>query len=295
MSPRPLRQFYGHDRRFVLDGLAPAAEPFRRHRTRFIEALESLSDSEWAATTRCDAWNAGEVVQHLVSADGFWVLTLAGRRQAEPTTYLRGFDPTTSPDAVIAPKRDASRDEALAAFGESTDQLAAALDDIGDDEWSLQSESPFGHVPLRVIAAHALWDSWLHERDVLVPLGRAAPVEDEELLAATTFTLFYGGAQGGVLDDPDAVGDGPDAPIEVTVAFDDLPGRPLRIRIDRDVVVEPADGDGDGGGDGGGDAVLGGGAVEFVEAVSGRAPAESVLARLPADLAAQLARARQIL
>ncbi|MDQ1373471.1 MAG: hypothetical protein QOJ09_809, partial [Actinomycetota bacterium] len=38
-----------------------------------------------------------------------------------------------------------------------------------------------------------------------------------------------------------------------------------------------------------------GSAVELVEAVSGRGSAESVLDRLPADLAAQLARARQIL
>jgi hypothetical protein len=90
-----------------------------------------------------------------------------------------------------------------------------------------------------------------------------------------------------LLDDPDAVGDGPDAPIDAVVAFADLPGRAQRVRIDRDVVVEP--------GGSASDGVDGGIAVDFVEAVSGRSPAEAVLARLPADLAAQLARARQIL
>ena len=288
---RPLRQFYGHDRRFVLDGLTPPAEAFRRHRARFLDALAKLSDDDWAATTRCDAWNAKEVVQHLVSADGFWALTLPGRTKAEHTTYLRGFDPTTSPDAVIASKRDQSVNEALEALVGSTKQLASAFASVGDDEWSLVSESPMGHVPVSVIAAHSLWDSWLHERDILLPLGRSVAVEDDELLTAAAFTLFLGGAQGGVLDDPDAVADGPDAPIDNGLVFDDLPGRSLHVRIDRDVIVDAANQPD--GADGA--ATKGGSAVDFVEAVSGRAPAEPVLDRLPADLSAQLARARQVL
>ncbi|MDQ1375372.1 MAG: hypothetical protein QOJ09_2710, partial [Actinomycetota bacterium] len=240
MSPRPLRQFYDHDRRFVLEGLAPAAETFRRHRARFLDALTALTDVEWAATTRCDEWSTKDVVQHLVTADEFWALTLGGRNQAELTTYLRGFDPTTSPDAFIAPKRNQAAGEALEAFTKSTEQLATALAGVGDDEWSLPSESPFGHVPVRVIATHALWDSWLHERDVVLPLGHTPPVEDDELLTAAAFTLFLGGAQGGVLDDAEPVGDGPDAAIDVTVAFDDLPGRAMRARVDRDVMVSVA-------------------------------------------------------
>ncbi|MBA3652743.1 MAG: DinB family protein [Actinobacteria bacterium] len=297
MTPRPLRQFYDHDRRFVLDGLDRPEAAFRRHRARFLGALASLTDAEWAATTRCDAWSAKDVVLHLVSADGYWALTLPGRSQAEKTTYLRGFDPTSTPDAVIASKREQTTTEALAALAQSTDQLAAAFAQIGDDEWSLLSESPFGHVPVRVIAAHALWDSWLHERDVLVPLGRSVPVEIDELLNATAFTLFLGGAQGGVLDDAGAVGDGPDATVVATVAFDDLPVGALHIRVDRDVTVRvdrdvtvgvtaAARADG---------AVRPGSAVDFVEAVAGRAPTGPVLARLPADLSAQLARASQVL
>ncbi|MDQ1402228.1 MAG: hypothetical protein QOG03_544 [Actinomycetota bacterium] len=286
MSPRPLRQFYGHDRHFALDGLGAPTDSFRRHRKRFLDALAGLSEEQWAAKTRCDAWNAKDVVQHLVSADGFWALTLQGRTNPEPTAFLRGFDPTTSPDEFIAPTREKGSGEALEAIAASTEQLAAALDGIGDDEWSLVSESPFGHMPVSVITSHALWDSWLHERDILLPLGQTVPVEEDELLTAAAFTLFLGGAQGGVLDDVDSVGDGPDDAIDASVAFDDLPGRALRVRIDRNVVVEAGTVD---------DVAQGGSALEFVEAVSGRAPAEPVLDQLPADLAAQLARSRQIL
>jgi uncharacterized protein (TIGR03083 family) len=287
VSPRPLRQFYDHNRHFVLDGLGPLSGTFRRHRARFLGALAGLSDDEWAATTRCDEWNAKDVVHHLVSADEFWALTLQGRGQPEPTTYLRGFDPTTSPAAFIAPRRGAAPDEALAAITTSTDLLTTALDAIGDNEWSQVSESPFGHVPVGVIAAHALWDSWLHERDVLVPLGQTPPVEEDELLTGAAFTLFLAGAQGGVLDDAEAVGDGPDGALDASVGFDDLPGRAVHLRVDRDVVVEVEDRQVE--------AAAGGSAVEFVEGVAGRGDATAVLDRLPADLAAQLARARQIL
>ena len=286
MSPRPLRQFYAHDRHLVLDGLGDAVVPFRRHRARFVEALRELDDERWAATTRCDAWDAKDVVNHLVSADGFWALTLQGRHNPEPTTFLRGFDPTASPEAIIAPSRAQPVRAALEAFEASTAQLTEALAGVGEDEWTSVSESPFGHVPVRVIAAHSFWDSWLHERDVLLPLGITPPVEDDELTIAAAFTLFVGGAQGGVLDDDAPVGDGPTAPIEAVLRFGDLPGRSFRLAVDRDVrvTVEPTD-----------DAVDAGSAVELVEAVTGRAPPEAVLANLPGDVAAQLERGRQIL
>lgn len=286
MSPRPLRQFYGHDRSFVIDGLGPAVEPFRRHRARFLDALRSLSEHEWTATTRCDAWDAKDVAHHLASADGFWAMALQGRHNPEPTTFLRGFDPTASPEAIIAPRRDEPASTALEALKKSTAQLADALAGVGDDEWSWASESPFGHVPVRIIAAHSLWDSWLHERDVMIPLGGQPCVEEDELLTAAAFTLFLGGAQGGVLDDGEPVGDGPDEPLEVRLGFDELANRTVGLRVDRDVRVDVL------GAGGGSDA---GSAIEFVEAISGRRPTKPVLDRLPADVAAQLARARQVL
>ncbi len=287
MPVRPLRQFYADERTLALHGLPPAPEPFRRHRERFLAALASLSDDEWAATTRCEAWSAKEVCCHLVTADGFWALTLEGRHAAEPSTYLRGFDPTTSPDGVIGSLRERPPAAVLDALTASTAALAEALAAVGEDEWSLLSESPFGHVPVRAVAAHSLWDSWLHERDVLVPLGRPPAVDAEELLTAAAFTLFLGGVQGGVLDDPAPVGDGPTGPVDGAVRFDDLPGSVLRLCVDRDVrvVVEGP----------GTDVPAVGSAVTFVEAITGRAPAGPTLERLPAELAAQLDRGRRIL
>jgi hypothetical protein len=188
---------------------------------------------------------------------------------------------------VIGSRRDHEPGAVLDALSASTADLAEALSSIDGDEWSLLSESPIGHVPLTVIAAHSMWDSWLHERDVLLPLGRPPAVEAEELLTAAAFTLFLGGAQGGVLDDPAPVGDGPEGPVEGAVRFDDLPDHALRLCVDRDVrVVVEAPGT---------EEPAVGSAVTFVEAVTGRAPVAPTLQRLPVELAAQLARGRQIL
>ena len=50
----------------------------------------------------------------------------------------------------------------------------AALDEAG---WSTLAESPPGHVSVRLLAQHALWDSWIHERDIALPLGSIPVVE----------------------------------------------------------------------------------------------------------------------
>jgi hypothetical protein len=40
---------------------------------------------------------------------------------------------------------------------------------------------------------HILFDSWLHERDVFLPLGTQPPLEDDELLTVLTYALLMVG------------------------------------------------------------------------------------------------------
>ena len=88
-----------------------------------------------------------------------------------------------------------------------------ALDDAG---WAAVGEAPPGHVPLTLVADHALWDCWVHERDIVLPLGRP-PVEDPgEVLTCLryaaalgqAFEVGQGGGPGGIavleVTDPDA-------------------------------------------------------------------------------------------
>ena len=52
---------------------------------------------------------------------------------------------------------------------------------MDEADWSIIGEAPPGHVPLRAVALHALWDSWIHERDILLPLGIGAVEEADEI------------------------------------------------------------------------------------------------------------------
>ena len=78
--------------------------------------------------------------------------------------------------------------EVLAQFEEAVDGLANVLDGVDGDTWSTIAEAPPGHVALRSVALHALWDAWIHERDIVLPLGLDPVVEDDEVAAC----LLYG-------------------------------------------------------------------------------------------------------
>jgi uncharacterized protein (TIGR03083 family) len=284
MGARPLRQHYDTVTVSVDESLCDIQTSWRQHRDRFIAALGALDDGQRKATTRCTAWDAKDVLTHLISADNFFVFSLStARTGAPPAKFLEGFNPSSSLDGIIAAARDKSFDEQLEGFVASTG--AFAEEQAQWSSWDAPAESPFGHLPARFILAHAFWDSWLHERDVMVPLGLAPAIDVDELLVATWFSFFVAGSQGGLLGDPAPVGPGLTRPVDVTLQFDDLPGLPLRLVFDDGVRIERG---------AEADAKPAGSALETLEYFAGRRPDRA--APLPDDeLDAQCMRAAQIL
>ena len=55
--------------------------------------------------------------------------------------------------------------------------LAVDVERSSADRWAEPSISPVGFVPWWLSALHVFYDSWLHERDVLLPLGIVPPIE----------------------------------------------------------------------------------------------------------------------
>jgi uncharacterized protein (TIGR03083 family) len=285
MGPRPLRQYYDEAVRIDVDGALEGqlVEPWVRHRRRFVDLLASLSDEQWAAPTRCEGWDAQDVVSHLITADGFWVASLRGAASGAPTSYLPGFDPTDSPEALVQPMRSLTPAEVLDQFRTGTDAFVDAVTAMDATAWDGVGESPLGHVQAPLVLAHACWDSWLHERDISVPLGLASPVEDDELLIGAWYVLVAGAVQGGLLDDPVPVGPGLDEALDLTLAFEDLPDDPLHLAIDEGVRLER----------GGPDPVPAGRALDLVEGYTGRCPVPAGV--LPPAVDEHLQRAFQIL
>jgi uncharacterized protein (TIGR03083 family) len=172
--------------------LGDPAVPVLRQRRRLASFLGTLSDEQWAAASRCEGWSVHDVVAHLVTTNQFWALSIQAARAGEPTELLATFDPVATPPQLV----DASRAERpaveLERFVESTEAMATAMAGLDDRGWSVLGEAPPGHVPLTAVALHALWDSWVHERDILLPLG-LTPVEEADEVAGS---LAYAAALG---------------------------------------------------------------------------------------------------
>ncbi len=261
---------YGADPLIVLDGdPAAIAAPANAQRRRLVDVLAGLDDDQWQHPTRCEGWSVRDVVVHLDTTNAFWGFSLSQGLRGEPSQLLAAFDPVASPAQMVRDAAALDPHEVLARYTASSVRLAGLIDGLDADAWQVTAEAPPGHLAASAVIHHALWDSWIHERDICLPLGLPAPEEPEEVRCALRyaaalspgFAVVQGTGRRGRLairaTDP-------------TVALD------VAVGPDRVVVGEP----GDASSDGEVDVVLEGTAVSLLEALSMRAPLEC---EVPAD------------
>lgn len=186
---------YGAQPVITLDGSPAAiAGPLIRQRRRLATALASFTDEQWSHPSRCAGWSNRDVIVHLDSTNTFWSMSIAAGVHGEPTRFLATFDPVASPAQLVAGSGDVSTGEVLARFVASTDALVGLCSSLDHAGWSAAAEAPPGHVSVSAVAHHALWDSWVHERDVLVPLGLAPEPEADEVAACLRYVAALGPA-----------------------------------------------------------------------------------------------------
>ncbi|MBA2607436.1 MAG: maleylpyruvate isomerase family mycothiol-dependent enzyme [Actinobacteria bacterium] len=152
------------------------AGPIVRQRRRLADTLRTLTDEQWASPSRCEGWTVQDVVSHLIGTDGFWIVSFRSGLKGEPTRFLSGFDPVATPAQMVQGMQALTPADVLTQFEEKTDALEELLVNVDASQWAVLAEAPPGHLALRVAALHALWDGWVHERDIVIPLG-FAPVE----------------------------------------------------------------------------------------------------------------------
>ncbi|MEY2396981.1 MAG: hypothetical protein QOJ00_155 [Actinomycetota bacterium] len=176
-------------------------------RRRMLATLGTLSDEQWASPTRCAGWTVQDVVAHLVGTDQFWAFAFAAGLRGEPTRVLVGFDPVATPAQMVGGMRDLAARDVLAQFSEKVDELEATLANLDAAQWELPAEAPPGHLRLRIAVLHALWDGWVHERDIMIPLGLTPTEDDVEIDLALryvaglspAFVVVSGGEHSGTL------------------------------------------------------------------------------------------------
>ncbi len=179
----------------TLDGAPDAArEPFLRQRRRLAEIVSGFSSRQWSEGSRCEGWRVQDVIAHLTATDRYWYRSLAAALAGEPTRLLVGFDPKASPAALVEGTRGAPSQEVLESYLEAGRTLCTAVESLDEGAWDVVGESPVGHVTTNVVLHHALWDSWVHERDILLPLGMTQDHESDEILAALRYVAGLGPA-----------------------------------------------------------------------------------------------------
>lgn len=235
--------------------LAPAV----RQRRRFENLLASLDNDQWAASTRCEGWDVADLVAHLISVNAFWTLTITRGLAGRPTRYLGEFDPAVTPSELVAGERGTPPRELLDRLVASNDDLLNLLEPLDDFGWSQLAECPVGHLPVRLVLQHGLWDGWIHERDVALPLGLPVTVEPDEVISS----LVYASA----LSPAIALNRGSSIRGEFTLTTTSPPSRwrvvvaeQVEVRPDRAASTAPS---------------LDGAAVDLAEALSLRSPLPS--------------------
>jgi uncharacterized protein (TIGR03083 family) len=240
------------------------AEPFVRQRRRLEAIFASLSADDWSAPTRCENWRVQDVATHLDGVNGFFHSSIAAGLAGTPTRMLEGFDPKATPAAMVGGAPATTRADTLAELTRSNDALCELVAGLDTQQLSTIAEGPPGLVPIRLLVLHALWDCWVHERDVGLPLGLRVAEEPDEVLACLRYVAGFGPAV--------ALALGKAKPAVLALETTDPDGWVVVEVTDRVVVHDQPPSDAT--------VVVRDSAVNLVEALSVRAP---IAGSVPAD------------
>ncbi len=239
-------------------------EGFAAQRRRFAAVLQGFGPDDWAAPTRCAEWSAHDVVRHLCDGNALG----AGAGPDDRTLDLTaGFDPRTTPRDWLAASANESPDATLSRFVATTEELLAVLRARLAQGRRFEVQLPFGPMDWTVFVLHGFWDSWLHERDVLLPRGAGHPTDGDATGYAAAYGVFSAAAvasmSGGPVQD------------KLTLGGDgggvfDLDSRgAVTLTVTRVATAGPP-------------------AAQVTDALAGRAPTSAVLGDLPASSRAAL-------
>lgn len=162
-------------------------EPLLRQRRRMQHLLAHLAEEQWRSPSRCEDWTVQDVIAHLIGTNGFWRASIAAGLAGSPTRVLDGFDPAATPPLLVAAMGSMTPAATLEMFAASNQALFDTIDSIDEAGWSAIAEAPPGHLPIHLVAQHALWDAWVHERDILLPLAMSQAEEPDEIIACLQY------------------------------------------------------------------------------------------------------------
>lgn len=146
-----------------------------QHR-RFVDTWRGFTSADWEHRSRNEAWTVHETVRHVADGAERVVAAVSGEASLDEGE----FDALSTPAEWLAGSTGESPAATIDRFAAASAALGVGVGErlaSGDDT---HQPTVYGTAHWTVNVVHLLWDSWLHERDVLLPLGRPAPSSEEE-------------------------------------------------------------------------------------------------------------------
>lgn len=214
-----IRQFYGPPGVPLAVDTDPGDVVVAWHgqRARIHRWLGGLAEDAWDGPTRCEGWDTSLLVRHLGSATQFLGYTLSQASNGRATTLLQGMDTRTTVASAAELLGDRSPADARDFLTGVDAEVDSALGRLGRPGLDATAEAPPGHLPAHLALTHFLFDSWVHEYDLLLPRGER-PVVD--LLEARVVVGYLTGLASLAWDGP--AGPGTPVPLELRLTGPDL-------------------------------------------------------------------------
>jgi uncharacterized protein (TIGR03083 family) len=226
-------------------------------RQRFAAVLRRFGPDDWAAPTRCADWSAHDVIRHLCDCNA-----IAAGTDAHALDLTAGFDPRITPRGWPALSADESPSASFSRFLATTAELLALLRDRLAHGLRFDVCLPYGPMDWTILVLHAFWDSWLHERDVLLARGREHPTDGDATSYAAAYGVFIAAAVAAMFGEQ----------VQQTLTLGGDGGGVFKLNTHGTVTLTASR-----------VTLAGPSAAEATDALAGRAPATAALAGLPAN------------
>lgn len=144
-------------------------------------------------------WSAHEVVRHLCDGTALGASVGPDDRTLDLTA---GFDPRTTPRRWLTASAGEPPEATLRRYVTTTEKMLAHLRAQLAQHRSFDVRLPYGPMDWTVLVLHGFWDSWLHERDVLLPRGTDHPTNGDATGYAAAYGVFIAAAVASMFGDP---------------------------------------------------------------------------------------------
>jgi len=157
------------------------------HHDRVITGWQALTPEQWEQPSRNTTWTAHETARHVADC----MDRVAGMILGAPSPAAAGpFDPRETPEIWLAASADHAPAQTIERFANAAPLFraeAAERVNAGDTSTGMTVYGP-AHWSVNVV--HVFWDSWLHERDIMLPLGLPAESTPDEQRLASIYGLL---------------------------------------------------------------------------------------------------------